>query len=119
MFVYFRKTGEVIEEIVNDCLGLPPDFLKEYNVDRSWDFMVALRYFQATGSSNNGITEHEDGNIITFVFQDEVGGLEVKKDGKWIPVSPSHDKIVVNIGDVIQVLILFLISLLLCAQDDM
>ncbi|KAG8379174.1 hypothetical protein BUALT_Bualt07G0060800 [Buddleja alternifolia] len=83
MFTYFRKTGEVIEKIVNECLGLPPGFLKEYNNDRSWDFMVALRYFLATETENNGITEHEDGNCFTFVIQDEVGGLEVLSNKKF------------------------------------
>lgn len=66
--------------------------------------MVALRYFPATEAENNGIVEHEDGNVVTFVIQDEVGGLEVKKDGEWIPVVPTHGNIVVNLGDVIQVI---------------
>ncbi|KAL0285662.1 UNVERIFIED_CONTAM: Flavonol synthase/flavanone 3-hydroxylase [Sesamum angustifolium] len=104
MFIHLRQTGEVIEKIVNDCLGLPPGFLKQYNQDRSWDFMVALRYFPATETENVGLTEHEDGNCITLVVQDEVGGLEVKKDGNWIPVVPCPGAIVVNLGDVIQVL---------------
>ncbi|GFP99376.1 flavonol synthase/flavanone 3-hydroxylase [Phtheirospermum japonicum] len=104
MFIYLRKTGQLVEKIVNDCLGLPLDFLKEYNRDRSCDFMVALRYFPATETENNGISEHEDGNCVTFVIQDEVGGLEVKKDGNWVPVVPAQGTIVVNLGDVIQVL---------------
>ncbi|KAH6797350.1 hypothetical protein C2S52_021904 [Perilla frutescens var. hirtella] len=105
LFVHLRKTGSVIEQIVNECLGLPPDFLKEYNLDRSWDFMVALRYYPATETENNGILEHEDANVVTLVIQDEVGGLEVKKDGEWIPVVPAQpNSIVVNLGDVIQVL---------------
>ncbi|KAK4437073.1 Flavanone 3-dioxygenase 2 [Sesamum alatum] len=104
MFIHLRQTGELLEEIVNDCLGLPSGFLKGYNQDRSWDFMAALRYFPATETENTGITEHEDGNCITLVVQDDVGGLEVKKDGKWIPVVPSAGTIIVNLGDVIQVL---------------
>ncbi|KAJ6882081.1 hypothetical protein NC651_028634 [Populus alba x Populus x berolinensis] len=48
--------------------------------------------------------EHEDGNCITFVFQDEAGGLEVRRNGKWIPVIPTRGSLVVNVGDVIQVL---------------
>ncbi|KAH6797349.1 hypothetical protein C2S52_021903 [Perilla frutescens var. hirtella] len=104
MFTYFRKTGEVIEGIVNDCLGLPPHFLKEYNDDRSSDVMVALNYFPATENEDTGLTEHGDPNCISLIIQDEVGGLEVKKDGKWIPVVPAQSTIVVNIGDVIQVL---------------
>ncbi|XP_009626189.1 flavonol synthase/flavanone 3-hydroxylase-like [Nicotiana tabacum] len=104
MFTHFGKVGELLESILNDCLGLPPNFLKEYNHDRSWDFMVALRYYPATNAENNGISEHEDGNCITFVIQDEVGGLEVRKNGEWIPVIPAEGRIVVNISDVIQVL---------------
>ncbi|KAL3528368.1 hypothetical protein ACH5RR_007690 [Cinchona calisaya] len=104
MFSYFCKVGQLIESIVNDCLGLPENFLKEYNHDRSWDFMVAMHYFPAIETENNGITEHEDGNCITFVVQDEAGGLEVRKNGQWIPIIPEEGKIVVNMSDVIQVL---------------
>lgn len=104
MFSYFTKTGKIVESILNKCLGLPPNFLQEYNHDRSWDFMAAMHYFPATETENNGISEHEDGNCITFVIQDEVGGLEVRKDGEWIPIPPTQGTMVVNVSDVIQVL---------------
>ncbi|KAF8408086.1 hypothetical protein HHK36_007227 [Tetracentron sinense] len=101
---HFTKTGLLVESILNECLGLPPNFLKEYNDDRSGDAMAALCYSPATDTENNGISDHEDANCFTFVFQDETGGLEVLKDGDWIPVTPTEDAIVVNINDVIQVL---------------
>ncbi|XP_030513620.2 flavonol synthase/flavanone 3-hydroxylase-like [Rhodamnia argentea] len=104
LYPRFVGIGSLMESIINDCLGLPPNFLKEYNDERSWDFMAAFHYFPATESENNGITEHEDGNCITFVFQDEVGGLEVRKDGEWIPVVPEEGSIVVNVADFIQVM---------------
>lgn len=66
--------------------------------------MVALRYFPAAESENNGLTEHEDSNCISLVFQDEAGGLEVRKDGEWIPVIPAKGTLVVNMSDVIQVI---------------
>ncbi|KAE8661258.1 hypothetical protein F3Y22_tig00116925pilonHSYRG00031 [Hibiscus syriacus] len=75
------KTAVVVEGIVNQCLDLPTNLLKEFNHDRSWDFMVALRYFPATELENNGLTQHEDGNCLSFVFQDDAGGLQVRKDG--------------------------------------
>ncbi|XVF50142.1 hypothetical protein PTKIN_Ptkin04bG0072100 [Pterospermum kingtungense] len=102
VFSNLTKTCMLVEGIMNQCLGFPTNFLEEFNHDRSWDFMVALRYFPANETDNNGLTEHEDANFITFVFQDEAGGLEVRKDGKWIPVIPSKDTIVVNLGDIIQ-----------------
>lgn len=103
-FVQMSKMGVLLESIISECLGLPNKFLKEFNHDRSWDFLVALRYFPASNNDNNGITEHEDGNCVTFVIQDEVGGLQVLKNGEWIPVVPADGTIVVNVGDAIQVL---------------
>lgn len=103
MFKKLSKVCLLLESIVNESLGLPPDLLKQYNNDRSWDFMTTLYYFSAAEEGENGLTHHEDGNCITLVIQDETGGLQVRKDGQWIPVVPVEGAIVVNIGDVIQV----------------
>lgn len=104
MFQKLSKVCLVLESVVNECLGLPPGFLKEYNHDRSWDFMAAIYYVSTPQEGQNGLTSHEDGNCITLVIQDDVGGLQVRKNGEWIPVTPVKGAIVVNIGDVIQVL---------------
>lgn len=104
MFSQFVNTGRIIENIINECLGLPSNLLTEYNDDRKWDLMSAFRYFPATERENTRVAEHKDVNCITFVFQDEVGGLEVLKDGNWIPVTPVEGTLVVNVGDVIQVM---------------
>ncbi|CDP12333.1 unnamed protein product [Coffea canephora] len=104
MFICFSKLGELMESIINECLGLPTNFLKEYNHDRSWDLMAAIHYFAAVGAEDIGQSEHEDGSCISFVVQDDVSGLEVQYNGEWIPVIPEEGKIVVNVADVIQVL---------------
>ncbi|KAI3840715.1 hypothetical protein MKX03_010959 [Papaver bracteatum] len=80
IFSHLTKTGSVIEAILNES------------------------YQPATETESRGLSEHQDSNCITFVLQDDVGGLEVLKDGKWIPVIPDKSSIIVNIGDVIQVL---------------
>ncbi|CAL5029726.1 unnamed protein product [Urochloa decumbens] len=104
-YAKFTELGLLVQEILNECMGLPPGFLRDFNGDRGFDFMAALRYFPATEEeSNNGLSAHEDGNCITFVIQDGVGGLEVLKDGEWVPAEPVEGSIIVNIGDVIQVL---------------
>ena len=113
IFSYLSRAGMLVESILNECLGLPPNFLKEYNHDRSWDIITALRYFPATKIGNIGNSEHKDGNCITFVFQDEAGGLQVRKEGEWIPVMPAQGTIVVNVGDVIQVVQDFSFSFIL------
>jgi isopenicillin N synthase-like dioxygenase len=45
------------------------------------------------------LTEHCDFGTVTFLFQDEVGGLEAKlANGEWAPVRPIKDSIVLNAG---------------------
>ncbi|KAL9243229.1 hypothetical protein vseg_017141 [Gypsophila vaccaria] len=105
LFKEFANLAKLMQTIISECMGLGPNFLREFNPDRNADFMVSLNYFPATPEENTGIREHEDGNCFTFILQDDVGGLEVKDNtGSWIPVIPSGDKLVVNVGDVVQVL---------------
>ncbi|KAF9591043.1 hypothetical protein IFM89_001253 [Coptis chinensis] len=106
IFSDFSKAALLIETILNDCLGLPSKFLQEYNNDRRWDIMAVFRYLPGAidkEDNNIGLTEHQDANWITFVLQDEIGGLEVLKNGIWIPIVPTEGSLIVNVGDVIQV----------------
>jgi isopenicillin N synthase-like dioxygenase len=46
---------------------------------------------------------HTDYDSFTLLWQDEVGGLEVKdKSGKWVDVQAVEGALVMNIGDVLQ-----------------
>ncbi|KAF3631863.1 putative transcription factor TCP14-like [Capsicum annuum] len=104
MASHFTKLGVLLEGIISECLGLPPDFLANYKSDRSPNSLMGLHYFPATEDENTGKPAHEDPGCFTIVYQDELGGLQVQKDDQWIPIAPCKDKLVVNIGDVIQVL---------------
>lgn len=104
IFARYSNLALVVESIINECLNLPPNFLKEYNNVRSSDFLVSLHYLPASEIGNSGKSEHEDGNVLTFVLQDDIGGLEVHHNGEWIPVPPAEGTLVVNLGDVIQVI---------------
>jgi len=47
--------------------------------------------------------EHSDYGTITLLFQDSLGGLEVKGvEGKWINADPVPGAIVVNVGDLLE-----------------
>ncbi|KAB2093153.1 hypothetical protein ES319_A02G077400v1 [Gossypium barbadense] len=52
-----------------------------------------------------GLRAHTDAGGVILLFQDdEVGGLQVLKDGEWIDVQPLKNTIVINTGDQIEVL---------------
>jgi len=56
-----------------------------------------------------GMSSHSDTGTITLLMQDDdVSGLEIRNKGKWVPINPISDAIVVNIGDVIEVFFFFL-----------
>ena len=50
-----------------------------------------------------GISHHTDAGAVTVLVQDEVAGLQVLKDGRWILIEPHPDALVVNLGDGVQV----------------
>ncbi|MAE93034.1 MAG: hypothetical protein CL910_00095 [Deltaproteobacteria bacterium] len=47
---------------------------------------------------------HTDPGILTLLLQDETGGLQaLSREKKWIDVPPRRGRVVVNIGDMLQV----------------
>ena len=51
-----------------------------------------------------GLSAHSDASGITILNQiNGVNGLQIHKDGDWIPVNITSDALVVNIGDILEV----------------
>ena len=51
-----------------------------------------------------GLMPHTDSDFLTILHQDQVGGLQLVKDGKWIKVKPNPEALIINIGDLFQVI---------------
>ncbi|CAN4112692.1 unnamed protein product [Withania somnifera] len=104
LFNKFSGTCQLLEGILNDCLGLPPNFFRDYNDDRCLDILLSFRYFPATESENDGAASHQDPTVLSLIFQDNAGGLEVLIDKEWVPIAPMEGALVFHISDVLQVL---------------
>jgi isopenicillin N synthase-like dioxygenase len=53
-------------------------------------------------ATRQGVGAHRDTGFLTFVHQDEVGGLQVERDGQFIDVPTIRGAFVVNIGEMFQ-----------------
>lgn len=54
-----------------------------------------------------GVGRHSDVSTLTFLFQDDIGGLYVRKiddSETWIHVPPINGSIVINVGDALQIM---------------
>ncbi|KAL5792396.1 hypothetical protein ACOSP7_000990 [Xanthoceras sorbifolium] len=50
-----------------------------------------------------GLGMHTDMSCVTIVYQDKIGGLQVRsKEGRWMDISPCEGTLVVNVGDMLQ-----------------
>lgn len=52
------------------------------------------------------LTPHSDATGITLLVEiNEVQGLQIKKDVKWVSIQPISGAIIVNIGDILEVFV--------------
>ncbi|MCE0480777.1 hypothetical protein HAX54_037885 [Datura stramonium] len=50
------------------------------------------------------LTPHSDAVGLTILLQlNQMEGLQIKKDGLWIPISPLPDAFIINIGDMLEI----------------
>ena len=97
------------------CVGLklPADYMREDFATNHTGFL-RLNYYPTKDPMANsgvehqlvadlGIHHHTDAGALTVLLQDDVGGLQVYKDGYWHNVPPVPGAIVINTGDMMQV----------------
>ncbi|CAK7323831.1 unnamed protein product [Dovyalis caffra] len=91
-------------EAISESLGLEKDYIDK-KLGKHGQHM-AMNYYPPCPQPEltYGLPGHTDPNLITILFQDDVPGLQVLRNDKWIPVNPIPNTFIVNIGDQMQVL---------------
>jgi isopenicillin N synthase-like dioxygenase len=98
------RLGRTIFKTMAMELNLDPGE-SETHLGESTGFVRVYRYpLRSMANSAWGIDVHTDSSVLTILNQYEVGGLEVLKDNQWLQVKPIPDELIVNLGDMMQVL---------------
>lgn len=98
--------AQTLAEILAQKMGHESTFFKE-NCLPSSCYLRLNRYPPCPISFGiHGLMPHTDSDFLTILYQDQVGGLQLVKDRKWVAVKPNPGALVINIGDLFQVLII-------------
>lgn len=99
------RLAQKLAEILGENLDRSSKFFVE-NCVPSTCYLRMNRYPPCPVSGQIfGLMPHTDSDFLTILHQDQVGGLELVKDGKWIAVKPNPEALIINIGDLFQVVI--------------
>ncbi|KAL1823426.1 hypothetical protein ACET3Z_010204 [Daucus carota] len=103
------KLSQQIAEILADNIGICKSSYQKLLGDKvvpSSCYLRMNRYppIPEFHSEVCGLVAHTDTSYLTILHQNKTGGLEMKKDEMWISVKPNPDALVINIGDLFQVL---------------
>jgi isopenicillin N synthase-like dioxygenase len=105
--VYYWETFRLGMKILEGFalyLGKSEDFFTR-NFTKPVADMVVNHYLGAAGLhiSDQASGPHTDHGIVTILWQDSLGGLEVMgKDGKWMSAPPVKGSFVINIGELMK-----------------
>ncbi|XP_057819930.1 oxoglutarate-dependent flavonoid 7-O-demethylase 1 [Cryptomeria japonica] len=100
-----QKFGNTVLCLLSENAGLKPDHF--INMCGKMTQFMRWNYYPPCPRPDLvlGLSPHSDSGGLTVLLQDdETVGLQICKDGEWVPVQPILGALVINIGDMLEVI---------------
>ncbi|XP_010457796.1 PREDICTED: 1-aminocyclopropane-1-carboxylate oxidase homolog 3-like isoform X1 [Camelina sativa] len=96
--------GEFLFELLSEALGLNPYHLKD--MDCSKGLIMLSHYYPPCPEPDLtlGTSQHSDISFLTVLLPDQIEGLQVRREGSWFDVPYVPGALVINIGDLLQLI---------------
>ncbi|CAK9154566.1 unnamed protein product [Ilex paraguariensis] len=98
------KLGEELMGLLSEGLGMERDRLKDMSCLDARTMAAHYYPYCPQADLTVGLTSHTDPGVLTVVLQNEVAGLQVKFGEDWIDVDPVPGGLIINIGDILQIM---------------
>ncbi|GMI83761.1 Germination Insensitive to ABA Mutant 2, Gain-of-function in ABA-modulated Seed germination 2 [Hibiscus trionum] len=106
---YSKRVRQVAKEIlrgVSESLGLEDNYIgKTLNLEHGLQVMAANFYPPCPQPElAMGLPAHSDHGLLTLLIQNQIGGLQVQHNGKWVNIDPIPNSFLANVGDHVEIL---------------
>uniref|UniRef100_A0A7N0TUE9 Fe2OG dioxygenase domain-containing protein n=1 Tax=Kalanchoe fedtschenkoi TaxID=63787 RepID=A0A7N0TUE9_KALFE len=107
-----EKLAEELLDLLCENLGLEKGYLKRaFSGSKGPNFGTKCSNYPPCPKPDliKGLRAHTDAGGLILLFQDDkVSGLQLLKDGQWVDVPPLQHSIVINLGDQLEVLSIYI-----------
>lgn len=108
-FEYCQRTRRVARELlkgISESLGLEGNYIdKEMELNSCFQILIANLYPPCPQPElAMGIPPHSDHGLLTLLIENQIGGLQLKHNGKWVHVDALPNSFLVNTGDHLEIL---------------
>ncbi|XP_057437069.1 1-aminocyclopropane-1-carboxylate oxidase homolog 1-like [Lotus japonicus] len=103
-FNQVKALGYKMLELLSEALGLNPSFLKDLECGEGLFMQGHYSPPCPEPELTLAASKHTDPDFFTIVLQDQQGGLQVLHADQWINVPAVHGTLVVNTGDLLQLI---------------
>ncbi|XP_010043958.2 1-aminocyclopropane-1-carboxylate oxidase homolog 4-like [Eucalyptus grandis] len=99
-----QRLGSLLLGLLSEGLGLSAGKLQELTCLETRVMLGHCYPYCPQPNLTVGMTSHTDPGVIALLLQDQIGGLQVKHGDEWVDVAPVPGALVVNIGDILQIM---------------